>query len=307
IIQLLYNKKIEFKGQINEGYEKPYIALMIKHKDTGWNIGNYRNLKIKIKSPDVNKADLRVGYFQKGFSQKEDYHSIFIKNKMIKIQKKSVTYSYDLNNFKIPAWYIQEKKARNEKILKNTSLLYFIEFRNFILQPLNSDLTLNIEKISINRYNNDFFLKLTVSIIIYYLILFVYLFLNIKTIIKENYNIIYKHLDIDSSGSIELSKINEALNENYTNFELTINDIASETGLTSRKIATLIKEEKGLTFKQYLNKLRINHAKQLIETTDYNLTKIAIFVGYSNSTHFYRIFKEVEGMSPKEYLKKNRR
>ena len=55
---------------------------------------------------------------------------------------------------------------------------------------------------------------------------------------------------------------------------------------------------------QYILSLRINNAQSLLETTKYNITEIASFVGYDNPLYFSRIFKKQAGMSPSEYRKK---
>ena len=58
-----------------------------------------------------------------------------------------------------------------------------------------------------------------------------------------------------------------------------------------------------MTFKQYLNKIRLSEAKRLLKETDRQIADIAYHVGYKNVTHFHRIFKQNEKISPNEYRK----
>ncbi|KAA8478263.1 hypothetical protein BDE36_2466 [Arcticibacter tournemirensis] len=59
----------------------------------------------------------------------------------------------------------------------------------------------------------------------------------------------------------------------------------------------------NLSFGDYMRKLRIDKAKLLIETTVHSLTEIAYLTGFSDQSHFNRIFKKHTGQSPSSYKK----
>ncbi|MBC9915519.1 chromate resistance protein ChrB domain-containing protein [Chitinophaga varians] len=58
-----------------------------------------------------------------------------------------------------------------------------------------------------------------------------------------------------------------------------------------------------LSFGDYIRKLRIDKAIQLLSTTDHSLTEIAYLTGFSDQSHFTRIFKKFTGKSPSVYKK----
>ena len=58
-----------------------------------------------------------------------------------------------------------------------------------------------------------------------------------------------------------------------------------------------------LSFGDYIRKLRIEKAEQLIRSTQYSLTEIAYLTGFSDQSHFTRIFKKHTGKSPSAYRK----
>jgi len=60
----------------------------------------------------------------------------------------------------------------------------------------------------------------------------------------------------------------------------------------------------NLSFGDYIRKLRIEKAIALIESTDYSLTEIAYLTGFSDQSHFNRIFKKQTGENPSAYRKK---
>ena len=59
-----------------------------------------------------------------------------------------------------------------------------------------------------------------------------------------------------------------------------------------------------LSFGEYIRKLRIEKAVDLIQTNDYSLTEIAYLTGFSDQSHFTRIFQKHTGQSPSAYRKK---
>ncbi|MBM7662922.1 two-component system response regulator YesN [Bacillus mesophilus] len=65
------------------------------------------------------------------------------------------------------------------------------------------------------------------------------------------------------------------------------------------------KEFTGSNFVDYVKKIRINEAKKLLKETDYKVFEIGEMVGYKNSKQFARVFRELEGISPKEFRSQN--
>jgi len=59
----------------------------------------------------------------------------------------------------------------------------------------------------------------------------------------------------------------------------------------------------NLSFGEYIRKLRIEKAKLLIHSTKYSLTEIAYLTGFSDQSHFTRIFKKHTGKNPSAFKK----
>jgi AraC-like DNA-binding protein len=57
----------------------------------------------------------------------------------------------------------------------------------------------------------------------------------------------------------------------------------------------------GNTFTDFVNRLRVNRACQLLMETDRYVTNICFDVGFGNVANFNRRFLEIKGMTPKEY------
>ena len=63
----------------------------------------------------------------------------------------------------------------------------------------------------------------------------------------------------------------------------------------------------GITVIEYLTSVRIERAKQLLLATDQNCTEICFQVGYNNQSYFTRTFKDLVGIPPREFRKRNKR
>ena len=63
----------------------------------------------------------------------------------------------------------------------------------------------------------------------------------------------------------------------------------------------------NLSFGDYMRKMRIQKAIELMDTTDYSLTEIAYLTGFSDQSHFNRIFKKQTGQNPSAYKKNSQK
>ena len=80
-------------------------------------------------------------------------------------------------------------------------------------------------------------------------------------------------------------------------------DLSRSVGLDHTKLIQGFKDFYGLKPFEYLSKLRLQKAAKLIRSRDQNVTEAAFSVGYSNLSHFAKIFRSEFGMNPGEYLK----
>jgi YesN/AraC family two-component response regulator len=60
----------------------------------------------------------------------------------------------------------------------------------------------------------------------------------------------------------------------------------------------------GLTYQSYLNRVRIEQAKKLLNDNELSITDTGYAVGYSDLTHFERIFKKLTGATPSQYRRR---
>lgn len=77
--------------------------------------------------------------------------------------------------------------------------------------------------------------------------------------------------------------------------------VADKLYISSYYLMHLFKQETGMTFNEYLTKVRIDKAKEYIKTSHYKIYEICELVGYKDKTYFNYVFKKITGMTPKKY------
>jgi len=92
----------------------------------------------------------------------------------------------------------------------------------------------------------------------------------------------------------------EFIKQNYWR-RINLETIARRSYLSPNYFCEVFKAETGVTFTEYLIKVRLRKAKELLRTTDLTISEISDRVGYESIHYFSRLFKEREGISPREY------
>lgn len=91
------------------------------------------------------------------------------------------------------------------------------------------------------------------------------------------------------------------IEENYMNPDLSLNLLAEQCKTTTSYLSRLFKESFGINFIEYLNQLRIQKAKSLLDTSKYSVKEAALLTGFNSQQNFIRVFKKYEGITPGQY------
>ncbi|MBN7573607.1 DNA-binding response regulator [Clostridium sp. 2-1] len=119
--------------------------------------------------------------------------------------------------------------------------------------------------------------------------------------IKDEYMKIMNNVNEKKKCSSMVLLAIKYIEDNYYSNELSINYISNKLEVTSSYLSKLLKKETGLSFIDYLTKIRIKKAMYIMEDPAVKIYDVAELVGYSNQHYFCRAFKKVVGVSPTEY------
>ncbi|OXU14153.1 helix-turn-helix domain-containing protein [Sedimentisphaera salicampi] len=112
----------------------------------------------------------------------------------------------------------------------------------------------------------------------------------------------------DTANSRKISQIRPAteyIDQHYKQ-QITLSDVAKASHLSPSRLAHIFKEETGMTIVDYITQARIEQAKNLLLSTNMNCTEICFDVGYNNQSYFTRTFKELVGLTPRQFRSVNR-
>ena len=109
-----------------------------------------------------------------------------------------------------------------------------------------------------------------------------------------------ENTSVSANNSIIVNKAVEYLNTHF-NQDISLADVSEHVHLSRIYFHNLFKVSVGETVHNYLLKKRIEYAKKLLATTDFELTKIAIQSGFSSQSYFNYVFKRKTNYSPKQY------
>ena len=84
---------------------------------------------------------------------------------------------------------------------------------------------------------------------------------------------------------------------------ISLEDVAGHVNLSVGYLSNYFKEKMGMPFTDYLLKLRMEKAKELLAHTNEKIYRIAERTGYQNSQYFVTVFKKNTGVTPAEYRK----
>lgn len=119
----------------------------------------------------------------------------------------------------------------------------------------------------------------------------------------DNIGIVAGGTDVQAKNIIRIAIA--YIDENYTNDELSLNDVASVCNVSPNYFSSLFSNEMQQTFVDYVTNKRIAKAKKLLKTTTMHTGDIALAVGYKDQHYFSVVFRKVQGCSPRDYRNGN--
>ncbi|RCS27529.1 AraC family transcriptional regulator [Polaribacter sp. WD7] len=106
---------------------------------------------------------------------------------------------------------------------------------------------------------------------------------------------------VDEQNVIKIRKAKEIIIDRMSE-PPSLQDLANEIGLNIKKLKEGFKQIYGDTVYSFLFDYKMEHARRLLESNQYNVNEVGIKVGYSTSSHFIAAFKKKFGTTPKKYI-----
>lgn len=110
---------------------------------------------------------------------------------------------------------------------------------------------------------------------------------------------------IKSADEQLMDRIMRVINDNLSSPDLNVEMLAANVGLSRVHIHRKLKELTNLSTRDFIRNIRLQQAAILLKEKKLSVSEVAYATGYSNLSHFSTSFKEVYGVSPKEYMQEN--
>ncbi len=111
-------------------------------------------------------------------------------------------------------------------------------------------------------------------------------------------------LRVNDGISTDIADTLTYIAQNYR-LPLSLEEVAGQINLSPTYLSKKFRKVTGVTFKEYVNYIRIKQAVQALLTTDDSITKIAVDCGFNSSNYFKDIFRKINGVSPRTFRKQS--
>jgi len=112
----------------------------------------------------------------------------------------------------------------------------------------------------------------------------------------------------DEGSGREAARFDEILRYiqgNYTDPTLSIKKVADIHFYSEKYLSSLFMRTMNKRFTEYVNELRISHARNILRESSLSVSEAAARCGYSDPLYFSKVFKKLMGLTPSEYMKQN--
>ncbi|MDY3919948.1 MAG: response regulator [Candidatus Limivivens sp.] len=83
--------------------------------------------------------------------------------------------------------------------------------------------------------------------------------------------------------------------------DISLDDVSREVNISPYYFSKIFKEESGENFIEYLTRIRIEKAKEMLENPSLSIKEVSAMSGYADPNYFSRLFKKQTDMTPREY------
>lgn len=120
----------------------------------------------------------------------------------------------------------------------------------------------------------------------------------VEIITKNMLSSIYK------GNSQVITRALRYINKNYKE-KITLRDIEDNLHINASYFSTLFKQEMGVTFTDYVNSLKVQYARSLLENTNLSIIDVSLSAGFDDQSYFTKVFKKITGLTPRAWKAQN--
>lgn len=114
-------------------------------------------------------------------------------------------------------------------------------------------------------------------------------------------DLVAQRTDKQSVGSYKVAFVQQYVRKHLSDPGINVQALAQKAHCSADYLSNIFRKETAVSLTDYLNRCRVELAKTLLETSDRQITEIAVACGYSAPGYFARVFRQQTGQSPRTY------
>lgn len=303
---LIHNDSLlQLEFELKEGSSNPYVGVTLVASDLRpMDVSAYNTFKIHVEGENVSTLVIAVytpnTLDPEVFSGEEIWYQ-----KTITLSDTLHEYAIHLDDFKVPDWWLETNRLAAEDVGARLNHVRNINIGSAFAGPSGGASAFSIRMITFTRDNTWLGIALLlVELALISLLLVIHWLRGLTSERSVSVTVEYKSVDAVSKSN-ESHGVFRYINEHFNEMEFTLEEVARQTGQSTRRISATIRDQFQCNFKTYLNRLRINESKRLLHETDLTIGEVAYKVGFNNQSHFNRVFRYQEKISPSQFRSGN--
>lgn len=289
---------------LHEGFIDPYVSISVASKtDSFIDLKYYNRLTIDMEACNTENIGFDI-FTAPGMQKQMIQNPVGYYSNILHPFTKRRLYTIDFNKLKVPDyWYVANNMAPDLPLRPDLNKVVSFNIGTAYANNPGIIRSFKIYNLWFDRDNHRFFYWLILVDIMLVLVLLFYFYMRSYKVAQV------KQVTINYKPVLEETKMNKSdsescisyINQNFADPDLSLDKVAKILKISQREVTVSIGKNFGCNFKSYINQLRINEAKRLLKATGFGIGEIAFKVGFNTQSHFNRVFKSMEGVSPTEY------
>lgn len=289
-----------FRYTLSDTYKYYYAGIhLILGKKHAINLEEYSKATLVLNAPASNTIRFFILCHEPSTYDPDNPQSWLHMRETIPLKKGQQRYQFRLDDLYTPQWWFDHFEKRKSQITTRPyETVLGVKLESGEGEPLGVDTPVFLGSVVFTK-DVPLWLRLIEFLLLVLTIVVIVLFLR-KRLSRAKIGG-YEKLSLGNQYDEDVEAITDFIGRSYSNTELKIDVVADACCMHPDKVASTIKSEYNQSFKQYLNSIRLTEAKRLLRETDRQISEIAHSVGYSNVSHFNRVFKGELDCTPREF------
>lgn len=312
-----HRERIDFDFTIVDSPKVPYIAVTVLFSDpelmedlVDWS--RYSSISIDVRCDPSSEFMWVLSTFDEKVTRIGDYSSLRISSAFFSCKSTTKRVDIDLHQLEVPAWWLLHQGVELTDHEYDLSKVLGFSFINSQQSPRGVPSNLSVSNIRLYGRNWTLVYISAVFCAVVWLLFLAFAVRCRSRKVREEIQgkaqqertlVPCQEVPTQLSGDVHKNAVQRYMVTQYVRPDLCMEVAVAELGINRSKINAILKEELGLTFVGYINKLRLTEAARLLSEKESSVAEIAYLVGYSNASYFTTVFKKEYGCTPGDYRK----